>query len=232
MAKRSKSNETPKSDTRNVVSAEGSESVDLEDQLASIWDQNKQLITYGIIGIFVIFAGYYVVKFLGERAEQSIQAGYVEAEGPEEKSEWAQGESGHPLSGFAYKQLADEAYKEQDFQKAADLYGKAVKSTKSAIQDAAQLGLAMSHLQNGEETEAKNAFSKIAKDEKATNRLEAWYQLASLAKQDGDFSTAREHIEQVQSNASQENFYWLQKAMILQSELPPEEETLEEDSES
>ncbi len=230
MAKQNKSNKTPKSDTRNVVSTEASGSVDFEDQLASIWDENKKLITYGILGIFLIFAVYNIGKFIVARGEFAIQEGYTAAETSEEKNEWAESESGHPLSGFAFKQLADEAYKAGDFEKAAELYANAAKSAKSAIKDAANLGLAMCHLQDGETDEAREIFEKLAEDEASTNQLEAMYQLANLAKTDGDFAQAREYVERIQQNASQETFYWIQKAIILQNELPPEEEAAAENT--
>ena len=47
--------------------------------------------------------------------------------------------------------------------------------------------------------------------------------LAELAVADEDYEVARDLITEIQSNFSQETFYWIQKAMSLQSKLPPVE---------
>ena len=157
------------------------------------------------------------------QAEASLKEDYASADDSASKLVFAEKESGNPLGGFAYSELAGEAYENGDFQKAADYYSSAAKSAKGAIRDAALMGQAMSLMQSGRSGEAREILEDIASNEEAGNAAEARYRLAELAVADEDYEVARNLITEIQSNFSQETFYWIQKAMSLQSKLPPVE---------
>ena len=223
MAQSKDDNPKPKSDERNIVDAAASSGADLEDQLALIWEENKKFIIYCVAGIFVVFGIYHFSKFMVAQAEASLKEDYASADDSASKLVFAEKESGNPLGGFAYSELAGEAYENGDFQKAADYYSSAAKSAKGAIRDAALMGQAMSLMQSGGSGEAREILDDIASNEEAGNAAEARYRLAELAVADEDYEVARNLITEIQSNFSQETFYWIQKAMSLQSKLPPVE---------
>ena len=223
MAQSTDENPKPKSDERNLVDAAASRGADLEDQLAQIWEENKKFIIYCVAGIFVVFGIYHLSKFMAAQAEASLKEDYASADDSASKLAFAEKESSNPLGGFAYSELAGEAYESGDFQKAADYYSKAVNAAKGAIRDAAMMGQAMSLVQSGDSSQARNILEDIVSNEDAGNATEARYRLAELAIADEDYDLARDLIAEIQSNFSQETFYWIQKAMSLQSKLPPEE---------
>lgn len=221
MARTTDSKPNPKSDERNIVAAVTS-GADLEDQLAIIWEKNKTLIVYSIVGIFAIFGIYHLSAFMIERGKIAVQEDYAAADDSASKLAFAESESGNPLSGFAYKELAAEAYDSGDYAKAAEYFENAAKSAKDAIKDAAMIGQAMSLIQSGQPAEAKAILQSIVANESAGNIAEARYRLAALAVEERNFEQARTLITDLQANFSQETFYWIQKAVALQSKLPPE----------
>ena len=228
MAQSKDENPKPRSDERNIVDAAASSGADFEDQLAQIWEKNKKFIIYCVAGIFVVFGIYHFSKFIVAQAEASLKEDYASADDSASKLAFAEKESSNPLGGFAYSELAGEAYESGDFQEAAYYYAKAAKSAKGAIRDAALMGQAMSLLQSGDSGQAQDILEDIASSEDAGNATEARYRLAELAVADEDYEVARDLITEIQSNFSQETFYWIQKAMSLQSKLPPVESTAAE----
>ncbi len=212
----------PKSDERNVVSAAIASGADIEDQLALIWEQNKKLIVYSVVGIFVVFGIYHLSKFMAAQGRLAVQEDYAAADDSASKLAFAQEESGNPLSGFAYRELAAEAYEAGEYDKAAEYFENATKSAQGAIKESAQMGHAMSLLQTGQTAEARSVLETIVADKDAGNIAEARYRLAALAVESEDFDQARSLVADLQSNFTQETFYWIQKAMSLQSQIPAE----------
>jgi thioredoxin-like negative regulator of GroEL len=223
MAQSTDKNPTPKSDERNIVDSAIFSSGDLEDQLTLIWEKNKKLIIYSIAGIFAVFGAYHLSGFMIEQGRLAVQEDYTSADDSASKLAFAQKESGHPLSGFAYKELAAEAYEEGDYAKAAEYFENASISAKGVIKEAAQMGHAMALIQTGQSDQAESIFKELVSNENAGNLAEARYRLATLAVENEDFEYARTLIADLQTNFSQETFYWIQKAMTLQSKLPTEE---------
>ena len=116
MAQSKDNKPAPKNDERNLVDAAAAGSADLEDQLAQIWEDNKKFIIYSIAGVFAIFGVYHLSAFMSERAKASLQEDYASADDSDSKLVFAQKESGNPLGGFAYSELAAEAYENGDYQ--------------------------------------------------------------------------------------------------------------------
>jgi len=218
----SSSKKTPKNDERNVVAGEAG-SIDFDDRVAAIWEKNKTFIIGCIAAVFAIYIGYHAVGFIQRQAEASAKAGYQEADDPEAKLAWAEDESGHPLSGFAFKELADADYSDRDFAAAAERSAQAAAHSEGAIAQAALMGQAMSLLQQKKVETAKGILETLANDEDAANQVEALYRLAEMAYEANNYSEARDYISRIQDKSSQETFYWTQKALTLQMQLPPED---------
>ena len=134
---------------------------------------------------------------------------------------FANDESGHPLSGIAFKELADKAFAASEFEKALDLYSQAQSSSEGAIQGSAQIGEAMSLLALDKTAEAKTIFEEIANNDSALNQQEAQFRLAGFAVDAGDDSVARGYLDEIVESGKQT--FWLQKALQLQSILPAED---------
>ena len=115
MAHSSDKNPTPKSDERNLVAAAAASGADFEDQLALIWEKNQKFIIYSIVGIFVVFGIYQLSLYLSASAKISVQESYASADDSASKLAFAEDEAGEPLSGFAFKQLGDEAYEAKEY---------------------------------------------------------------------------------------------------------------------
>ncbi len=222
MAQSSDKNPTPKSDERNIVDSAILSGADLEDQLSLIWEKNKKFIIYSVVGIFAAFGLYHLSLYLAEQGRLAVQEDYASADDSASKLSFAQKESGHPLSGFAYKELAAEAYEAGEYGKAAEYFENAAASAKGAVKESAQMGHAMSLIQNGQTSDAQAILREIASNENASNQAEARYRLAVLAVQEKDFENARSLIAELQSSFTQENFFWIQRAMSLQSKIPAE----------
>ena len=220
MAKSSSSKKTPKSDERNIVTSGSSGAIDLDDQIVVIWEQNKKFIFGSIAAVFVAFFAYHAFGYLAHRTEESKKEGYQAAINYAAKLAWANDESGHPLSGFAFKELADKAFEVGDFPTAADHYAKAADSANGVIAEAAKLGEAMALLKLGMINEAKAALTMLADNEEAANQVEALYRLAEIEYSVNNYDAVRYYISRIQNNSSQETFYWVQKASTLQMQLP------------
>lgn len=150
------------------------------------------------------------------RAEQNLKAGYLEASENDTLATWAADNEGKALSGFAYKELGDDAHADGDLNKAAEYYRKAVESAESPVSDAAKTALAATLSELGNHSEAKAILAPIASDPEALNQAEAQYRLAKIASAEGDPATARELI----SSISETDFFWKSRADALEDTLP------------
>lgn len=221
MAKQSDKSTAPKSDERNIVSG-GPDIEDLEGQLLMIWSKYGKQITASIIAVVLIFIGYQAFSAMARKAERSKQAAYSAVTDDTAKLAFAEKHSGHPLSGLAYKELADAAFAAAEYEKALDLYKSAYGSVESVLQEAAHIGQAMSLVELDQTDAAKAIFEEIAADSDALNQQEAQFRLAGLAVEAGDTATARALIEDIINSGKQT--FWLQKALQLQAILPAAED--------
>lgn len=213
MAKKSSS---PKNDESKVDVPDQIEIQDLEDQAIMFWEKNKGVILGSIAFIFAAFLGFQGFKYLQYRADMNLQAGYQAADTSAAKAAWAEDEAGAPLSGFAFKELGDEAYEAGDLAKAEDYYRKASKSAAAPIDQAATIALAVTLIDQDKAGEAKSLLQPIASDVTALAQAEAQYRLASIASQEGDIETARTLIEAI----SDESFFWKSRARSIEQTLP------------
>lgn len=216
MAKNNSTKTAPKKDERNIVGPDQVEIQDLEDSVIMFWEKNKSAILAGVAFIFAVFLGYQGLKFMQTRAEQKLQEGYAAANDSDAKAAWAADESGAALSGFAFKELGDEAYAAGDYATAENHYREAVASTEAPIKEAATIALAVTLITQDKADEAKSLLQPIADDPAAFAQAEAQYRLAFLASQEGDPATARSYIEAIDEQA----FFWKTRAQAIEKSLP------------
>ncbi len=207
---------TPKNDERNIVGPDQIEIQDLEDQVIMFWEKNKSTIIGSVAFIFAAFLGFQGFKFLQHRADENLKAGYQAADTSEAKAAWAEEEAGEPLSGFAFKELGDEAYQAGELAKAEGYYREASKSAAAPVDQAATIALAVTLIDLDKASEAKSLLQPIADDVTALAQAEARYRLAFIASQEGDATTARALIDAI----SDESFYWKSRARSIEQKLP------------
>ncbi|MBK1880353.1 tetratricopeptide repeat protein [Pelagicoccus mobilis] len=216
MAKQNSSKNAPKKDERNIVGPDQVEIQDLEDSAIMFWEKYKSTILASVAFIFAVFLGYQGLKFMQARAEKQLQDGYAAANDSDAKAAWAADESGEALSGFAFKELGDEAFEAGDYSKAEGYYREAVEATEAPVDEAATVALAVVLIAQDKTDEAKGLLQPIADNPAAFAQAEAQYRLAYLASEEGDAVTARSLIEAIDEQA----FFWKTRAQAIEQKLP------------
>ncbi|MBC2607164.1 tetratricopeptide repeat protein [Pelagicoccus albus] len=189
---------------------------DIENQIIMIWEKNRGLILGGIGFVFAVFIGYQGLKFMEARAEKNLQEGYQSADNTDAKATWAEDEAGTALSGFAYKELGDEAFAAGDYAKAETYYRSAAESTETPVDQAATMALAVTLIAQDKNAEAKEILQPIAEDSTALAQAEAKYRLASLVGEEGDVQTALDLIDSI----DEQDFFWKSRGDTLKEKLP------------
>lgn len=216
MAKDTSNSTSSKSDKRNIVGANQVDIQDLENEAIIFWEKYKGIIIGGVAFIFAAFLGFQGIKFMQARGEANLKEGYQAATTSEEKAAWAEAEAGSPLSGFAFKELGDEAFSAGEFSKAEGYYRKASESAAAPIDQAAKIALAATLIEQDKTSEAKTILQPIAEDVTALGQAEAQYRLAYVASKEGDAATARTLIDSI----SEQSFFWKSRADSLEAKLP------------
>lgn len=216
MAKNTSKPSASKSDERNIVGSNQVDIQDLENEVIMFWENNKGRVIAGVAFVFAAFLGYQGIKYLQASSEESLKEGYQQATTSEAKAAWAEKEEGKALSGFAFKELGDEAYSNGDLAKAETFYRKAVASASAPIDEAAQIALAVTLIATEKTSEAKSLLQTIASDPTALAQAEAQYRLAYIASAEGDPATARALIEAISEKA----YFWKSRAQSIEAKLP------------
>lgn len=213
MAKKSSS---PQNDERNIVGPDQVDIQDLENQVIMFWEKNKGILIGSVAFVFAAFLGFQGFKFMELKSQENLKAGYQAATTSEAKAAWAKEEAGKPLSGFAFKELGDEAYEAGDLSKAEGYYREAAKSAAAPVDQAATIALAVTLIDLDKVSEAKTLLQPIADDATALAQAEAQYRLAYIASQEGDATTARALIEAI----SDSSYFWKTRARSIEQKLP------------
>ena len=155
--------------------------------------------------------------------EQDIQQAYAAATTPDKLQAFAAAHADHLLAGVARLRVADDAYAAGKFTDAISGYEQAITALKSGPPTSrAKLGLAMSKLQAGRAADGTAALQQLANDttEPKGTRVEACYQLASLASVAGKADDVRKYSQQLlQIDPASP---WTQRVFMLQAALPAE----------
>lgn len=168
-------------DERNLIDAEESVELSIEDKISIYWMENKGF----IITCFIVLAGIIVgingVKMYGESAKAKLQDAYSEAKANDTLDAFAKENTGRELGGFAALTVADEAYNAEDFTKAAEFYALAESALgENILAGRAAIGAAFAAFNNGSEADGVAKLNQIAADASFADavRSEAVYHLA------------------------------------------------------
>ncbi len=192
-----------------------------EDRLRDYWQKNGQAIMVGagIVILAVLAKG--VWEYMAAQKELDVEKDFAAATSPDKLKAFAASHAGHSLAAVAQLQLADDAYAAGKSADAISGYEQVVSILKTGpLASRAKLGLAMAKLQAGKDAEGEAALKAIAADsnEAKATRIEACYQLASLASVLGRADDVQKYSEQVMQLDPVSP--WTQRVFMLRANTP------------
>lgn len=195
----------------------------LELTLHNFWVKNRGFIFVLCVIVLVGIIGREGWQYFSASREKSIQQDYAQiADKPDRLTAFAEANSGHPLAGIAYLQIADRKFEAADYKEASATYTKAAGSLKNeALVGRAKLGAAVSLISSGDVAGGESALKAISTDQSVSKstRAEAAYHLASLASEAGKVEDVKKFVDDVTKNDLGGS--WAQRATLLLADLPP-----------
>ncbi|MBP9913023.1 MAG: tetratricopeptide repeat protein [Opitutaceae bacterium] len=189
-----------------------------DEKLQQFWAKNQKIVLMGCALVFIVILAKGGWEYLQAQKEVAVTHDYAVATTTEKLKAFAAANPGHVLTGVAHLRLADEAYTAGKGAEAVTNYEVALKNLQAGpLTSRAQLGLAMAKVQAGQTTEGETALQQIA--DRTTEfkgvRLEAAYQLASLALASNRADDVKKYADQIiQIDASSP---WAQRVMNLRA---------------
>jgi hypothetical protein len=217
----------PKSsgDDRNLVAVdENYVALTFEDRLRIFWQKNGRTVVAFVVVVLLAILARGGWDYLAAQKEQALEREYAAAGTSDQLKAFAAAHAGHELAGIAQLRLADEAYAAGKSADAISGYEATVAVIKTGpLASRARLGLAMAKIQSGKTAEGEATLKQLASDatEAKGIRVEAAYQLASLAAVAGKANDARKYSDQIMQVDPASP--WLQRAMMLRASLAPAE---------
>jgi predicted negative regulator of RcsB-dependent stress response len=193
----------------------------IDEKLHGFWEKNGKAIGVLCVIIAVFYIGKAGYDYLAEQREAADQAEYAKAVTVDNFKAFIAAHPGHSLSGIANLQIADAVYGANQFAEAVTDYAAAVAALPAGpLSSRASLGLAMAKIQTGQSTEGLALLHQLGDDAKQFKavRLEALYQLASLAAASGK----GDEVQRISAQLIQidPNSPWAQRAFGLQAQVP------------
>lgn len=209
-------------DDRNLVAVDATYTpVTFEEKLHFAWKKHGNLIL-AVCGFAVlVIVGRGAWDYLAGQRELDVEKAYAAATTPEQLKAFVVAHPDHALGGVAQLRVADEAYTAGKSADALAGYEKSLTIIKDGpLAARAQLGRAMAKVQAGKATEGAAELKQLANDANRLKgvRVEAAYQLASLAAESGNAADVQKLSDQLmQIDPSSP---WTQRAMALRASLP------------
>ncbi len=183
----------------------------------AIWAKNRGFILLLGVAALLAIVGREGWQYFSEMREQSLRQQYAQvSDKPDQLGAFAEANSGHPLAGVAYLQVADRKFEAADYKGAATFYTKAAGSLKNeALLGRAKLGSAISQINGGDNAAGEASLKALSADQTLTKavRAEATYHLASLANEAGKSDEAKKLAEEILKLDL--NGPWAQRATML-----------------
>jgi len=214
----------PKSsgDKRNYVAVdENYVALTFEDRLRIFWKKNGKSVVGLVVVVLLAILAKGAWDYSLAQKEVEIGRDYAAATTSAQLKAFASAHPGHTLAGIARLQLADEDYAAGRSTEAIYGYEDAVSALKTGpLASRARLGLAMAKIQGGKAAEGEASLKQLLADttEAKATRVEAAYQLASLANVAGRADDVKKYSDQVM--AIDPASPWLQRALMLRANLP------------
>ena len=209
-------------DDRNLVAVdENYVALTFEDRLRIYWKKNASTVTAFVVIVLLAILAKGGWDYFAAQKELEIQRAYAAAGTPDQLKAFAAGHADHVLAGLAQLRLADESYAAGRSADAISGYEAAIKAIKTGpLGSRARLGLAMAKVQAGRTADGEAALKQLASDatEAKATRVEAAYQLASLASVAGKPDDVRKYSDQVMQIDPASP--WMQRALMLRASQP------------
>ncbi len=207
---------------RNLVAVdEHYVALTLEDRLRIFWQKNGKSVVALVVILLLAILAKGAWDYRAAQKEVELQQDYSAAATPVQLKAFAAAHPGHVLAGVARLRLADDDYAAGKSTEAVYGYEDALSTLKTGpLASRARLGLAMAKLQDGKAAEGEAGLKQLASDETEPKaiRVEAAYQLASLASVAGKSDDVRKYSDQVMS--IDPTSPWLQRALMLRATQP------------
>lgn len=184
----------------------------LDDPIHEFWTEHGKSIITGAVILVLGTALIFGVRAYRQIQEQTVRAAYTEAIADNNLAGFATDNTGHKLAGVAAMQVANRAYAEQDWEKAAEFYQISVDSLgRSQISGKARLGLGVTLSKLGNTEQSERVLRALAEDNRAmiSSRATALYNLAILYFSQNEvdkFSNAYEKLSELDPRS-----YWQDK---------------------
>ena len=206
---------------RHVAVDDASVALTFEDRLRIFWKKNSK----GVITLVVIVIAAVLAKgawdYMEAQKEQEIGREFAAATTSDQLKAFATKHSGHSLASVARLRVADDAYAAGKSAEAVAGYEEAASALKAGpLASRAKLGLAMSKIQAGKTADGEAALKQLASDASEAKgvRLEANYQLASLAASAGRNADVQKYSEQLMRIDPSSK--WAERVFMLRASLP------------
>lgn len=213
--------QTPGDNRKYVAVDENYVALTFEDHLRIFWKKNGKSIMALVVVVLLGILGKGLWDYSQAQKELEIGRAYAAATTAAQLKAFASSHSGHALAGIARLQVADEDYAAGRSTEAIYGYEDAASALKTGpLASRARLGLAMAKIQGGKSAEGEAALKQLLSDntEAKATRVEAGYQLASLAQVAGRADDVKKYSDQIM--AIDPTSSWLQRALLLRASLP------------
>jgi hypothetical protein len=209
-------------DDRNLVAVDANyKPVTWEDELHLTWKKHGNLIL-SICGLALLgIVGKGGWDYLAGQRELEVENAYAAATTPVQLKAFVAAHVDHALGVVAQLRIADEAYTAGKSAEALSGYEKTLTLIKDGpLAARAKLGQAMAKIQAGKATEGAAELKQLANDANQLKgvRVEAAYQLASLAAEKGETADVQKFSDQLMQIDPASP--WTQRAMALRASLP------------
>ena len=203
-------------DERNLVDAQDSAEISIEDRISTYWVENKSFVSGFIILLLVLVVGYNGARIYQSYEEEKVQISYSKTKDNETLEMFVQNNSGEYLGGMAALSIADESYSEEDYERALKFYSIASEAlADNILEGRALIGQAFCLYYNGNINEALDHLAAIAANTGLAEvaQVEAAYHLAVEAKNSGRDEQYDRYANQIKASniASQ----WQQRLSIF-----------------
>ena len=204
-------------DERNLIDLEDSAEVSIEDRISVYWMENKSFVSGSIILLLLLVIAFNGARIYKNFNEEKVQNFYSEAKANDTLGSFAESNSSGYLGGLAALTVADEAFTEEDYEKALKFYSTASQAlTDNVLQGRALIGQAFALYYNEQVSEALDQLEAIAANTSLAEvaQIEAAYHLAVEAKSAGRSEQYDRYATQIK--ASEIASQWQQRLVMFE----------------